>query len=72
MSDQFITVETEIIKHYIITCEICGRRIDEKSEDAAWHMARETGRIMSRPNAGGLVWLCDYCAESPTAAHYER
>jgi hypothetical protein len=72
MSDyKFIKTETETIIHHVITCVICGRRVDELSEDGAWHVARETGRIMSEPNAGGLVWVCDYCRDDPQAARYE-
>jgi 2-methylcitrate dehydratase PrpD len=67
MSD-FIKQETETIKHFVITCTICGARVDEPTERGALHMAAQTGRILE----GGLVWLCDYCLDSPQAANYER
>lgn len=72
MSDEyrFIKTETETIIHHVITCVVCGQRIDELTEAGAWHMA-QTGRIKSRPNAGGLVWLCDNCLDDPQAALYE-
>jgi hypothetical protein len=73
MSDdyRFIKTETETIIHHVITCVICGRRIDELSEKSALHMADQTGRVKSRPHARGLVWLCDCCLDDPQAALFE-
>lgn len=71
MSD-LIRQETETIKHFVISCEICGTRITEPTEAGALHVAQETGKILTMQDGSRffLVFLCVDCLASPAAEKY--
>jgi len=69
MSD-LIKQETETKQHFIITCDICGTRIQEPTEADAVHVATQTGEILTMQD-GRRVFLCVDCLASPASGHYK-
>jgi hypothetical protein len=69
MSD-LIKQETKTIVTHVISCEICGVRITEPTEESALHVANQTGEILTMQN-GRRLFLCIDCLDSPAAGHYK-
>ena len=65
---QLVEIETEKVYHFVITCEICGQRVDESTHKAALHVAEQTGRILEDDD--GRVWFCDHCKDAPEIGLY--